>query len=343
MLEVKGDFHECLKVWWLTRAPPRGRGRLPEAVGTEERIGEGDEHAHDADEGHLGGFPHAGFDERGEKRGQGIDRGSRVKAKTANYRFTRQPGQTHRPSLRMRQLVVRRTQVCDQATPVSCFAMNDPRSRWAGLCSNEVNRVVVRSELHAATPNDFENFGCEVLRPCPLRWSGHTAIVIHIRSAIFFRFACAGQARPDCYQRCEQELKMRPSLRFAFVPEASVDHTIPWLGFLSAVVTFNLATAESEELRRNKLEYNTANRFRGAPSAARGVVLNRELVPSADRECPELVSVQRDVVVLVQSFLGAGFASQESPRQSPQPPQATDSVFVSELWKAPVLARARRS
>ena len=54
---------------------------------------------------------------------------------------------------------------------------------------------------------------------------------------------------------------MRPSLRFAFVPEASVDRTIPWLGFLSAVVTFNLATAESEKLRRNKPEYNTAGLY----------------------------------------------------------------------------------
>ena len=31
-------------------------------------------------------------------------------------------------------------------------------------------------------------------------------VVIQIRSAIFFTFACAGRARPDCYQRCEQEL-----------------------------------------------------------------------------------------------------------------------------------------
>ena len=55
MLEVKGDFHECLEVWRLTPGPPRGaRKTAREAVGAEDGVGEGDELAHDGDEGHLG-------------------------------------------------------------------------------------------------------------------------------------------------------------------------------------------------------------------------------------------------------------------------------------------------
>lgn len=52
-----GDFHKRLLVRWLAWEPPLGVRRVAGAVRTEEGIGEGDEHAHDADEGHFGGLP----------------------------------------------------------------------------------------------------------------------------------------------------------------------------------------------------------------------------------------------------------------------------------------------
>lgn len=115
--------------------------------------------------------------------------------------------------------------------------------------------------------------------------------------------------------KCEQSLKRRPPVILRnSASRGSRNGLLRWSGYAARAVS------------------------RSPMSVARAVHLNREFVPPTDRKFPELVSVERDVVVLVQPFLRAGFASQESPRQSPQPPEAADSVFVLELRKAPVRA-----
>ena len=75
-------------------------------------------------------------------------------------------------------------------------------------------------ELLAMLPEQVADAVQLLQRGGPAVQAEQFPVVFQIISARFFTFACAGRVLSGCYQRREQELQMRLSLRFALVPTA---------------------------------------------------------------------------------------------------------------------------